>query len=391
MNRPHIKITLLVALLLANIMPAAGVWLDAWPTSYIWYFYWAECALLGVMTVLLYAKHLTVFFIILGIALLIYNLTGHSEWSDLRVPVTFWSLYSLCWLAYFELGNSRTGQRMKRWHPLQQFFFYLVFMLTAIAACFSLTLGIYHGWDVIGIIPQDIYIGLAALAAAVPTAAIMILKIVHIIGEHHFLHFLFGTYHRPVEKDRIVLFMDMVGSSKIAEKLTPKDSMALISRFIFDATAIIRRHGGDILNYTGDGLVVLWPMAQADKAVGCVYAMRSQFEKTRHLYEREFGVRPYFRMGLHGGKVVISQIGEEKLFLGLYGDTVNTAARLEQMNKELNTKVLLSRAVAQWLSPAWQDKLEPLGMKKIPGRAERVEIFTLPIKPHNVSAAVAAE
>jgi adenylate cyclase len=86
---------------------------------------------------------------------------------------------------------------------------------------------------------------------------------------------------------------------------------------------------------------------------------------------------PDFRIGLHAGKVIVSQVGEEKLFLALYGDTVNTAGRLEQMNKELNTKVLVSGELMSNMSKHCQNLLQSLGMKILKGKDDSIEIFTL--------------
>jgi len=80
---------------------------------------------------------------------------------------------------------------------------------------------------------------------------------------------------------------------------------------------------------------------------------------------------------MHAGEVMIAQVGAEKLFLGLYGDVVNTASRLEVMNKELGSKTLLSDAVVQELSTLYKDKLTSLGKKKVRGREEKIEVWTL--------------
>ncbi len=365
-------------LLLLNALPLLGYALDGLTGTHLMYFYWGESALLLAFVLMTQAKRLIVFCILLLLfGSVLYLIDGNTSENDLKVSLTFWSLYCLFWLAYIDVCKSRFWQKVRCLHPWKQLVAYFSFMGTAIVICFSLTATLYDGWFLLEDMPLSLSLTFLALATGIPTLAIGLLKIIDMIGPRHFLHFLFGTYYRPVEQDRIVMFLDMVDSSGMAEKLGTENSMRLIARFIFDTGGIIRRYGGDILNYTGDGLVVLWPRRQADKALTAVHAMRTRIQANSSLYISEFGMLPDFRIGMHAGKIVIGQIGEEKLFLALYGDVVNTAGRLEQMNKELNTKNLISKEVVEYLSQPWLAQLKLLGSKEIRGRHEEVVVYSL--------------
>lgn len=367
--------TFLFLFALLNAIPVIGGALEYWPLGNVIYFYWAECALLAALAIFIYARRLIVFFLILLLAALMFHLTNDAPVINFKIALTFWGLYSLCWITYIEMGYSSFGLLLKRLRRGNQVFIYLTFMALSILLCFSITATIYNVWDVAKIIPRPLYGGFLAMAVGVPTLSISILKIIDMIGPRHFLMFLLGTYHRPVELDRVVVFLDMVGSSAMAEKMHPKISMSLIARFIFDATATFRLHGGDTINYTGDGLVALWPRKQADRALSAVIALRQRIEQNRAIYEHEFGVVPDFRAGLHAGRIVISQIGEEKLFLGVYGDTINTAARLESLNKDLSTKILMSDVFVNTLPPARRALTHSLGLQALRGRDEGIEVF----------------
>ncbi len=366
-----------VFLVMVNFAAVAGNVTGRWPLDEALYFYWSECALLAGLSVMLFAKRLIVFFVILMAAAgMIYLVSGIPVIGS-QITLIFWALYSLCWLAYIELGQSGYGLLIKRLHPVRQLIIYLLFMFAAIGGCMALTLSIFKSWHFLLPLSRDFFALFMGLAIGVPTVSISLLRVIDMIGPKHFLQFLIGTYHRPSEHERIVLFLDMVNSSGVAEKLQPKQSMSLIARFIFDATATFRLHGGDIVQYTGDGLFVIWPYRQADRVLTAVQALRQRLDNNKPVYLKEFGIVPDFRIGLHAGTVVISQIGEEKLFLGVYGDVVNTAARLEQMNKDLHTKILMSDVLVRNLSPAWHARLQPLGPQPVRGRNETVDVFTL--------------
>ncbi len=374
------KISLHIYLLLiANILPIMAVFGDVWSIGQVAYFYWGECALLAILALAMYAKYLIVFFLLLITVGTIIWLANPLILSNMKSIMVFWSLYSLCWLAYIETGKGKYGKLVKKLKPTEHLIIYCIFMGIAIGLCLALTSLTSNGWGLGNDYSLRFYMTFISVAMLVPTLSISLLKVIDMIGQKHFLEFLLGTYHRPVEQSRIVLFLDMVGSSAMAEKLDPKQSMRLIAQFIYDSGYIFRIHNGDILNYTGDGLVVMWSPHQSNNALSAVYKLRNHFssKSVRDSYWKSFGIVPDFRIGIHAGQIVLNQIGEEKLFIGLYGDVVNTAARLEQMNKELGTNILLSSEVTQGLNQSWKALLKPLGEKEVRGRDQKVNVFTL--------------
>lgn len=365
-------------LALVTLVPIAGIHLHGWSPQTLKTYYLAEGAILCVLIFLkYYAKHFIVFFVVL--LMTGYELTVRDPefWSGIIKPAaTFWVIYSLCWPFYYDLGKTRLGLWIRSLHPAQHLAFYLGFMLFSILLAFSVTASVFHVWDQVGRITAREYAFIFAISALIPTVTICVLKIINMIGARHILNFLVGTYHSPVEKREVVLFLDLVGSSTIAEELTPKQSMELISRFIFDASASFRQHGGDIVNYTGDGLVVLWPEDKATDALKSAETLRNRLRNNRDMYRNTFRIVPEFRIGVHCGEVVLSQVGEERIFLGLYGDVVNTAARLEQYNKELGTQILFSGDFKSKIQGMDEDAFMEMGQQEIlHGRI--MELYTL--------------
>lgn len=379
--RTKIALPLLLAL---NLLPLVAYWAGMVDSSLLAIIYWGECAAIGTAALFFFATRLSVFIITAAAAYIILKFSGAPVPVDDMAHLTFWALYGLCWLIYIEITQSMHGLSLRRASPAQRFGLYIIMLGAALLISVGLTVFMFGLAPLVKTLPASFYGYFLAIAVTVPTISIGLLKVIGMIGPHHFVQFLFGTYHHPVEKERVVLFLDMVGSSANAERLPPKTAMDLIARFIFDATAIFRIHGGDVVNYTGDGLVVLWPRRQADRALKSVIALRAQLEASRTEYRRLYRTQPDFRIGIHSGTVVLQQIGEEKLFLGVYGDVVNTAARLEQMNKELGTKLLLSESLLRDMGQHWQAMLEPKGRHAVRGRMEDITVYTLtPVaRPH---------
>jgi class 3 adenylate cyclase len=88
----------------------------------------------------------------------------------------------------------------------------------------------------------------------------------------------------------------------------------------------------------------------------------------------QFGVVPSFRIGVHGGEVVVSEQGDTKRAIGVYGTTINIAARMEEAAKTHNVACAISGDVAENLRGE-EARLIPIGHEKIRGSAVEIPIY----------------
>ena len=155
-----------------------------------------------------------------------------------------------------------------------------------------------------------------------------------------------GTYHRPVREQRIVMFLDIAGSTRLAEEMGEVRVHDLITRFFFDIEEPIRDHRGAVHAYVGDQVIVTWPVtgdpARNARCLACFFAIESKMARLAVDYDREFGVVPRFRAGLHAGAVVVSECGAAKRQLAYFGDTMNVAARLCEYCKAVDQRLVVS-------------------------------------------------
>jgi class 3 adenylate cyclase len=144
--------------------------------------------------------------------------------------------------------------------------------------------------------------------------------------------FFLGTYHRPQLEQRIVMFLDLAGSTALAERLGEVRVHDLITRFFFDIDAPIADHDGEVHAYVGDQVIVSWPLsagaARNARWLHCFFATQDTIDTLAPAYAREFGVVPQFRAGVHAGSVVVSECGDARRQIAYFGDTMNVAARL---------------------------------------------------------------
>jgi len=198
---------------------------------------------------------------------------------------------------------------------------------------------------------------------------IVAMRIVHFIGAETLFHLMAGTYHRPVLRHMVLLFVDMNGSTAVAERLGPLETRSLIGKFLFDISKPIIDHDGEIYVYKGDGLIALWTWSKAIRANAVLRAVDAMFAAVAREtveYQRRFGVVPGFRVGIHGGSVVVSEQGDTKRSIGIYGDTINVAARMEDAAKAHGVACVISDVVAQALDRR-TDRLLPIGTEAIEG------------------------
>jgi class 3 adenylate cyclase len=230
---------------------------------------------------------------------------------------------------------------------------------------------------------QDLPLAYRKLPVAIPLViifsviGIMVMRTVHFIGIETLFHLMLGTYHRPVIQKKVLLFLDINNSTDLAERLGAVRTQSLLGKFLFDVSKPITDHGGDIYLYKGDGLIALWVWSEAIKRDKILTAIDAIFRAVGHEqanYQQQFGVFPSFRIGVHGGDVVVSEQGDTKRAIGIYGSTINISARMEEAAKAHGVSCVISGDVAQAVSNG-NGGLSPLGHEKIRGISAEIPIF----------------
>lgn len=210
------------------------------------------------------------------------------------------------------------------------------------------------------------------------------IRIRGLVGSRVLINFLIGRYHRPRREERVFLFLDLADSSVLAERLGDIRVQSLISRFFFDIARPIADFEGETHRYIGDEVVVTWPLRRAvenARCVRCVLAVQRLIAARAQWYEREFGTVPRFRIGMHGGPVVVSEVGDDKRDIVYFGDTINTAARLRELCKSLDREFLVSGSLLDRMRVPGQLTVESLGEVALPGKVRPVPVYAVSGSP----------
>ena len=274
---------------------------------------------------------------------------------------------------YFQ---QRHGRWLRLMHPLASILIYSLVILLIIVFAQHL---MHFFLGRIGELPQA-YERLPRtlpLAFAVALVAVLALRAIGFIGAKTLFDLVIGRYHRPVLERKVFLFLDMKGSTQIVERLGPVNGKALLGKFLFDLSNPITNHLGDIYLYAGDGLIAMWDWDDAIRdgnifaAVDAIYAM---MEREKAAYETQFDCVPGFRIGIHGGDVIVSEQGDAKRSIGVYGETINIAARLEQAAKTLEHDCIVSSEIVQALANT-EDRCRFLGSETVRSVSKPVDVY----------------
>jgi adenylate cyclase len=168
----------------------------------------------------------------------------------------------------------------------------------------------------------------------------------HILREPDFLE-------QPVRQDVAVMFLDLSGSTAVAEGLGPERSRDLLSAMQTLVEGEVTAHGGVVINYMGDGVLAVFglPIPRSDDAARALAAVEALHESmTAWLAELPPGAqdRLDFRIGLHFGPAILSRLGSPtQQQITATGDTVNVASRLLEVAKQQHCRVVVTEDLFQ--------------------------------------------
>ena len=202
-----------------------------------------------------------------------------------------------------------------------------------------------------------------------------------------------GGRPRPQELVVTVLFLDFKGYTAASEKMTPQALMAWVNAYLDAMTQVIMRHDGVIDDYAGDSIKANFGVplkrvsdqeitTDATHAVACAVAMEQEMHRMNDKHEGEGLPTVGMRIGIHTGPVLAGCVGSaERMKYTTVGDTVNAAARLESLDREVVAetpgrrpcRILISETTAQFLNGRFQ--LERLGEVSVKGKAHAIVTF----------------
>ena len=181
---------------------------------------------------------------------------------------------------------------------------------------------------------------------------------------------------KPTHATATILYSDIEAFTSIAETMPPEQVVQMLNEYFPAVIEPVERHAGVVNQFQGDAMLVTFNVPVADSA-HADQAVCAALEMQQAVDGKQFaGAHLKTRIGIATGKVIAGNVGSgDRINYTVHGDAVNLAARLEQLNKEHGTRILVSAETVSLLQGDY--RIEAMGAMDVRGKSAPVEIFAL--------------
>lgn len=256
---------------------------------------------------------------------------------------------------------------------------YVVGLTLVIGLIFAVVSALVLPWDTVVelfaiITPRYVLVFLLWLSVTVATINLM-LELERILGFGNLWRIFVGRYRRPERETRVFAMLDLKGSTTIAERLGDQRYSQLLQDCYSDLTPVVLQYGASILQYVGDEVLLTWNAGRGRHglraSVRASLGYQERLAQRRTYYLEQFGIEPIFRAGIAVGPVTVTEVGDVKRQIVYNGDVLNTAARLLELCKDRNDRLVVSDAVGEGIADdadirtTWREVVELRGKQDL--------------------------
>ena len=223
---------------------------------------------------------------------------------------------------------------------------------------------------------------------------VFLLFFVHLdrlLGPGVLLGYMTGRYHRPREESRVFMFLDLKGSTDLADEMEASRYFGFLRQYFMEMSEPILETDAEIYQYVGDEIVLSWTMKSGLEEASCVrvfFLIEEQMRAQRERFLADYGAVPDFKAGVHAGTVITAQIGEIKSEIVYNGDILNTTARIQATCNDLDRRLLVSASLMERLTLGPEYAVEDMGAVSLRGKGEPVSLYSVTRADEVVPAAL---
>jgi class 3 adenylate cyclase len=178
-------------------------------------------------------------------------------------------------------------------------------------------------------------------------------------------------------RDVVILYADLWNFTPIAEKEGARATIGLLNRYYALWDIVVRRHKGLVEQYVGDTAIVVFGLMgekdAADEAVACAFDFLYEFSHLQEdLASHRLPLVKHIGIGVHAGKVAVGELSAASGIqrIGIVGEAVNIAARLDSLCREFKQDLLISAPVYKQLALEPQSHFQPMGEVLFRGKTQ---------------------
>ncbi len=189
-----------------------------------------------------------------------------------------------------------------------------------------------------------------------------------------------GVYRKPIEVERVFMFLDIKSSTTIAEQIGHLKFLSLVNDFFYDIAEPVRQTKGEIYKYVGDEAIITWKTKDAINNANCIRCfslINSVIEGKAKHYIEKYGIVPEFKAGLHGGLAVTGELGFTRREIAYMGDVLNTTARIEEACKSYGESLLISENLVSQMDQQNTFTFKEVGKAQLRGKETGMTLFAV--------------
>ena len=180
-------------------------------------------------------------------------------------------------------------------------------------------------------------------------------------------------------RDVSVVMADLRGFTPFCERVAPELMSEVLNEYLTAMIDVILAHHGWVQDFIGDGILGIFGAPDDDPdharhAVESALDMQSAIRTLNSRWQREYGISLALGVAVHTGEAFAGTVGSPRLCkYAVVGDLVNTAARLEELNRELGTEIVMTRDTLVRMEERVDAK--PKGSFPVRGRSHEIDVF----------------
>ncbi|MCO6357092.1 adenylate/guanylate cyclase domain-containing protein [Roseivirga pacifica] len=200
-----------------------------------------------------------------------------------------------------------------------------------------------------------------------------------LLGKGNLLRLIKGQFYQPRVERRVFLFVDLKGSTQIAEQI----GHLAYSKFLQDCyrdLSVVEQFGAEVYQYVGDEVVLSWNIKPGMNYMNCMlafWAFQQKLKEKKAYYERQYGIQPIFKAGLHLGEVTTAEVGQIKREIAYHGDTINVTSRIQEKCNAYDSELLVSERFLDTIHINGKFRAELKGEEILRGKQEAIKLYSI--------------